>query len=508
MRAHVAVGMLLLVASVVTASVADPSASEAVLPSGYRVVQRWPPPAAGWQPIAAVRLDRDRDGDADVAVLYRGDGAGLVAWIAVRGSAAGDVDRVVTLDFAPAALAAADFDGDGREELAIGEAEAAAVRTFAVTSDGRLEAGKRFALPGIAARLEAADRPRDGVMDLVVELQPGAKSARPRWVIGSPAGVTAALAARSWRRDAVAEPPAERPSAELLATRLDADAHLDVLLALDDGEVALAKLAIEAVIAVNSTSEAVDFGGAQQVGDLPGPDGLVTLREAIIAANNTAGADVVEFNIPTAGNDCHDGACWFTPSDGELGRLPTITDPAGITLDGYTQTDQPRRHQPQRSRAGARRRRPDRRRWPALPGPGQRRSHRLRDPPLHRHAIHTNDDADGLVVKGCYLGTSLDGTSAVSNFGGSFWRRAPPAPSSAAPAITARARWCPTATCLGNWRLWRLRRAGCYRPHDPRQSNRHDARRPGGPGHADGRLHRPRAPTPMPSAAAAREPAT
>jgi len=38
-------------------------------------------------------------------------------------------------------------------------------------------------------------------------------------------------------------------------------------------------------IVVNSTSDIEDFGGAQQIGNLPGPDGLVTLREAITAAN-------------------------------------------------------------------------------------------------------------------------------------------------------------------------------------------------------------------------------
>ena len=36
-------------------------------------------------------------------------------------------------------------------------------------------------------------------------------------------------------------------------------------------------------ITVNTTSDAADFGGAQRVGDLPGSDGLVSLREAIIA---------------------------------------------------------------------------------------------------------------------------------------------------------------------------------------------------------------------------------
>lgn len=41
-----------------------------------------------------------------------------------------------------------------------------------------------------------------------------------------------------------------------------------------------------------------DFGGAQTVADLPGPDGHVTLREAVYAANNTAGPQTIAFAIP------------------------------------------------------------------------------------------------------------------------------------------------------------------------------------------------------------------
>ncbi len=51
-------------------------------------------------------------------------------------------------------------------------------------------------------------------------------------------------------------------------------------------------------IIVNSTSDVMDFSYPQNVSDLPGPDGLVTLREALIAANCTSGAQLVAFNIP------------------------------------------------------------------------------------------------------------------------------------------------------------------------------------------------------------------
>ena len=53
-------------------------------------------------------------------------------------------------------------------------------------------------------------------------------------------------------------------------------------------------------IAVTTTDDVVDFGGAQQVANLPGPDGLVSFREACTAANSTLGPQTIAFAIPNA----------------------------------------------------------------------------------------------------------------------------------------------------------------------------------------------------------------
>lgn len=68
-----------------------------------------------------------------------------------------------------------------------------------------------------------------------------------------------------------------------------------------------------------------------------GADGFISLREAITAANNTAGTDTISFNItaPLAG-----GAHTIqvgNPGDGGLGALPGITDP--VIIDGATEPD-------------------------------------------------------------------------------------------------------------------------------------------------------------------------
>ena len=51
-------------------------------------------------------------------------------------------------------------------------------------------------------------------------------------------------------------------------------------------------------VVVTTLNDIVDFGGSQTVADLPGPDGKVSFREAIIATNNTPGPQTIAFAIP------------------------------------------------------------------------------------------------------------------------------------------------------------------------------------------------------------------
>lgn len=68
------------------------------------------------------------------------------------------------------------------------------------------------------------------------------------------------------------------------------------------GAIALSMLAGSAAsaqtIMVNTSSEAVDFAAPHQVANLPGPDGKISLQEAVQAANNTPGPQTIHFAIP------------------------------------------------------------------------------------------------------------------------------------------------------------------------------------------------------------------
>ena len=85
-------------------------------------------------------------------------------------------------------------------------------------------------------------------------------------------------------------------------------------------------------ILVTTTSDVADFGGGQQVGDLPGADGLVSLREAIDAANHTSGPQVIGFHIPKS-DDGFDGSVFTIRLNN---GLPDISDD-GTTIDGSSQ---------------------------------------------------------------------------------------------------------------------------------------------------------------------------
>jgi hypothetical protein len=88
----------------------------------------------------------------------------------------------------------------------------------------------------------------------------------------------------------------------------------------------------DAAIVVDSTSDVSDFGGARQVGDLPGADGRVTLREAITASNNTAGANTIVFAIPTSDPGLIGDEFFLFVED-----TPLVVTDGATTIDATTQ---------------------------------------------------------------------------------------------------------------------------------------------------------------------------
>ena len=98
--------------------------------------------------------------------------------------------------------------------------------------------------------------------------------------------------------------------------------------------VAPATAQTETIVTVDTTSMAVDFGGGQQVSDLPGPDGKTTLREATIASTNTIGPETIAFDIPTAELTGDEFVLNYVPAT-RADELTVGDD--GTTIDATTQ---------------------------------------------------------------------------------------------------------------------------------------------------------------------------
>ena len=86
-------------------------------------------------------------------------------------------------------------------------------------------------------------------------------------------------------------------------------------------------------VTVTTPEDTVDVSPGATVSDLPGPDGLVSFREALLVTNNTSGPQTVAFAIPQAD--------WWLFDDYAALKLEHgiffVTDD-GTTLDFSTQT--------------------------------------------------------------------------------------------------------------------------------------------------------------------------
>src|SRR5581483_1865674 len=90
----------------------------------------------------------------------------------------------------------------------------------------------------------------------------------------------------------------------------------------------------QARIVVTTVEDVVDFAPPQTVAQLPGPDGRVSFREAVVASNNTPGPQTIAFAIPQSD--------WWLFTDVALLKLENgvfnITDDQTL-VDFTTQTD-------------------------------------------------------------------------------------------------------------------------------------------------------------------------
>lgn len=97
---------------------------------------------------------------------------------------------------------------------------------------------------------------------------------------------------------------------------------------------ALAGNASAQTILVDTAADVTDFGGAQQVADLPGPDGRISLAEAALASDNTPGVQTIGFHVPQSEWQYQ----WLYPGRAVLTIFLGLHTFDAVILDGTTQT--------------------------------------------------------------------------------------------------------------------------------------------------------------------------
>lgn len=264
------------------------------------------------EPVAVNIVDVDHDGLSDVAVTHRhGIDVLLAANVYEPTPLSATTERVVDVLWA-------DFNDDRMMDyvmaLANGELHGALS-----DQDGHFARRQTLQTGTPIKHITTAQLNEDGYTDLVLAC---ANEKSLLLVLNDGAGGFG----QASRLTLTAQPDA------VTKTRLNKDGIDDLVIAGDDGGMHTAA-SVTATITVNSTRDVMDIPANGQMSHLPGPDGRVCLREAIVAANNTPGPQTIVFNIRTSDSGF----------DGKVFRLqvtaalPELSG-GGTTIDGSSQT--------------------------------------------------------------------------------------------------------------------------------------------------------------------------
>lgn len=181
-----------------------------------------PPPAsyAGSRPRGLAVLDADDNGILDLAACSPGFYPRINLLLGLGSSGVGNgsfgIGQTVTLTAPPMAVVAADFDLDGRDDLAVStSADVGTVELFRNVA-GTFQPWVTVPLPGRSDGLTAGDYDADGILDLVVCLTDSASTIRRGGVQFIRGGGTGGV----WDGTFTLERKAPRPDMEALPRRI------------------------------------------------------------------------------------------------------------------------------------------------------------------------------------------------------------------------------------------------------------------------------------------------
>lgn len=278
------------------------------------------PDGAVMEPLAMRAVDLDQDGLADMVLLQR---QGLDVLFAAQAyepislaSTDGEFTALVLGNFNTGQLL--DVQPDDLTDLVVAEASGDLLVFLGRQAGGFLSPLTLSA--GVQVKdLAVAHLDEDGLLDLVVVADGRDEVAL---LLGN--GDGSFRAASNLR---------VRAPGKATAARLNQDALDDLVIAGQAGGSFSFALSAAAQMAVTTTRDAMDIPATAQVAQLPGPDGQVSLREAIVAANNTPGAQEIIFNIPRSDPGFNGTVFRLQPTS----ALPELGG-GGTTINAWSQT--------------------------------------------------------------------------------------------------------------------------------------------------------------------------
>jgi hypothetical protein len=301
----------LAVASVATSSIAllrgNGDGFESSVP-----LYTWPAGAVP-EPVAMQAVDLDKDGLSDLILLNRHDLEVLSA------AQAYEPVTYATAEGEFTAMTLGDFNLDELTDMVVSDTSGD-LKVLLGNPVRTLSAPLTSSIGMPVKALAVAQLNEDGKPDLVL--------------IGeSRDNVTLLLGDGRGKFRVATDLQVQSGPAMVMAWRLNKDAVDDLVIATDTGGAVTYAVSAAPAIVVNTTRDVMDVPANAQVTQLPGPDKLVSLREAIIAANNTPGPQDIAFNIPKS-DAGFDGKVFRMAVNS---ALPTLTG-GGTAIDATTQT--------------------------------------------------------------------------------------------------------------------------------------------------------------------------
>lgn len=239
------------------------------------------PNNANVEPVAMRLVDVDADGREDIVVAVRGDENGYAVLYGTAGYIFTSPFRTLAgLDVQD--LLVTDLNRNGRMDLVISDGSSGELLIYQIDGNRKWQKVQTVELGTQTGAIASGSINGDRYQDLAV-IEPGQDK------VAVLLGSEGALFGQPVLLDVDSAP------SRILTAKLNGDALDDLIIAKGTNGSVVVSLSEPPRITVTTGVDSADFLSGGSVTDLPGPDGKISLREAIVAAVNTPGPQTITF---------------------------------------------------------------------------------------------------------------------------------------------------------------------------------------------------------------------